>query len=338
VPCHQALARLPRGDRAVGRLADLGILKISSEFRAFFAIQRIRILTKNSRKLQMPRRRIAISCDPNLHWTSHMRERVFVFMAAVVLGAASISAHDFWLGAAPWTPSSGALTITANVGERFPKGTSYTAPERVDQWRVVGASGEVAVSRTFRREGDALAADARLPSPGAYLGVMTIAARSIDMQGDEFTKYLKEEGLESIIANRAAAGETDKATKERYARYAKIAVRDGAGGAAHLTRPVGLKAEFVPTTDPTIVHPGGALTTQLLADGKPVVNAAVTAVAADGTAQKATTDRDGRVTFKIDRAGAWLIKTVHMVRLPAGSPEGEWESFWVTLAFHTAAH
>lgn len=267
-----------------------------------------------------------------------MRERALMIITAVLLGTASISAHDFWLGAAPWTPSNGAVTITANVGERFPKGTTYTAPERVDQWRVVGVSGEVAVSRTFRRDADSLAVDAKLPAPGAYLGVMTIAARSIDMKGDEFTKYLKEEGLESIIASRAAAGETDKATKERYARYAKVAVRNGAGGAAHLTRPAGLKAEFVPATDPTMVHPGAALTTQLLADGKPVANAAVTAVAADGTTQKANTDRDGRVTFKIDRDGAWLIKTVHMVRLPAASADGEWESFWVTLAFHTAAH
>jgi hypothetical protein len=35
--------------------------------------------------------------------------------------------------------------------------------------------------------------------------------------------------------------------------------------------------------------------------------------------------------------GAWLVKTVHMARLPKSFPPGpEWESFWVTLAFHTA--
>jgi uncharacterized GH25 family protein len=97
-----------------------------------------------------------------------------------------------------------------------------------------------------------------------------------------------------------------------------------------------MKAEFVPATDPTAVHAGGSLTVQLLTDGKPVGNAEVSAVS-DGTLVKGDTDADGRVTLKIDREGAWLIRTVHMVPL-TGSPEVDWESYWVTLSFHTARH
>ena len=62
--------------------------------------------------------------------------------------------------------------------------------------------------------------------------------------------------------------------------------------------------------------------------------AAVTA--GDGGMSWMTTDANGRATFKLDRDGAWLIKTIHMVRLPQPA-EAEWESYWVTLAFHTAA-
>jgi uncharacterized GH25 family protein len=179
-----------------------------------------------------------------------------------------------------------------------------------------------------------MATDVTLPAPGAYLGVALVSAQTIEMKGPEFTEYLKEEGLENIIAARAAAGEAEKTTKEKYARYAKIALRNGAGAAAHLTRPAGLRAEFVPSTDPTMVSVGGTLTVQLLAEGKPVPNAAVSAVNGEKAARQQT-DAQGRATFAIDRDGAWLIKTVHMVRVPQPA-EAEWESYWVTLAFHPA--
>ena len=46
-------------------------------------------------------------------------------------------------------------------------------------------------------------------------------------------------------------------------------------GAVHLTRPVGAKAELVPAADPTSLRSGETFTLQLLADGRPVPNAAV---------------------------------------------------------------
>ena len=181
-----------------------------------------------------------------------------------------------------------------------------------------------------------MATEVTLPSAGAFLGVMRVTPRTIEMKGPEFTDYLKEEGLDSVIAARQAAGEADKPAKEVYARYAKLAIRNGGGSGMHLTQPVGLKAEFVPMSDPTSIRPGGTLTVQLLAEAKPVSGAAVTA-ASEGTSVKGQTDAEGRVTLHIDGEGAWLVKTVHMVRVPkTGAASADWESYWVTLAFHTA--
>jgi uncharacterized protein DUF4198 len=266
-----------------------------------------------------------------------MRARVFVGVTCgVALAVARLSAHDFWLAAEKWTPAAGApVTITAGVGEKFPTRTNFRSRDNwLAEWRLVSATGDVPVSKDFRRSELVMASDVMLPGSGAYLGVAMVSAQTIEMKGQEFTDYLKEEGLENIIAARKTAGESDKTTTERYARYAKIAVRNGAGPGIHLTRAAGLRAEFIPATDPTMVRAGGTLTVQLLADGKPVSGAAVSAVSGEKAVQ-ALTDKDGRVTFTIDRAGAWLIKTVHMVRLPQPA-EAEWESYWVTLAFHTA--
>jgi hypothetical protein len=51
------------------------------------------------------------------------------------------------------------------------------------------------------------------------------------------------------------------------------------------------------------------------------------------------TDATGHVTLPIDREGAWLVRTVHMVpAAQANVPGVEWDSYWATLAFHTAPH
>jgi hypothetical protein len=272
-----------------------------------------------------------------------MKRRVVALMivSGALMTGSRLSAHDFWLAVVPWAPRDGApVTLAANVGEVFPNGTTYTAPERVDQWRLVGAGGDIAVERAFRRDANALVTDLPLKSAGAYLAVMTIAPRIENMKGEEFTDYLKEEGLDRVIAARATAGESNAAARERYARYAKAAVRTGAGDGAHLTRPVGLKAEFIPSTDPTLLRQGQSLTVQLVAGGQPVADAAITAINENGGMPlRGRSDANGRVTYTLDRAGAWLVKTVHMVRLPKtdAEAEAEWESFWVTLAFNTQA-
>lgn len=131
---------------------------------------------------------------------------------------------------------------------------------------------------------------------------MRVTPRTIEMKAQEYTDYLKEEGLDAVIAARQAAGEADKPAKELYARYAKIAIRTGGGGGTHLTQPAGLKAEFVPTSDPTAVRAGGMLTVRFLADGKPVSGAPITALS-DGVSVKGQTDANGHVTLKIDREG-----------------------------------
>jgi uncharacterized GH25 family protein len=267
-----------------------------------------------------------------------MRTRIALGLTIAALATVPLSAHDFWLAALNWTPVPGTpVTITAGVGEKFPTRTNLRARANwLAQWRVIGATGDVRVTKEFRRDNLVEATDVTLPSPGAYLGVAIVSAQVIEMKAQEFTDYLKEEGLDSVIAARQAAGEADKPAKEKYARYAKVAIRSGAGSGAHLTRPAGLAAEFIPATDPTSVRPGGSLTVQLIADGKPVAGAEISAVN-DEKLVRAMTDSQGRATFTIDRPAAWLIKTVHMVRLPqTGTPEADWESFWVTLAFHTA--
>lgn len=263
---------------------------------------------------------------------------VFVLAAAVAL-----SAHDFWLAASPWRLSAGArVTITANVGDRFPVPTSFTAPERVDRLRLIGPEGELPVQPKFRRHGNSLAADVQLPNvPGSYLAVMTIKPRFIGIKAPDFAKYLQHEGLERVLAEREKAGEADRAGRERYSRYAKVVIRAGDGPADHVTRPLDLAAELVPLSDPSRLRVGESLGLRLLARRRPVVGALVGGIYAaskgvpDDWPLKARTDQNGEVRFVLEHAGGWLFRSVHMARAAEpGTPAADWESFWASLTFH----
>ena len=260
----------------------------------------------------------------------------FAVSCALLLAATSVAANDFWLAAGDWKPVSGtSATITAGVGDRFPTRTAFQPREDwLAVWRLVGAKDDQPVPKQWTRQGLEMAAGVSLSPPGAYLGLAIVGFQTTEVMGPAFTDYLKEEGLDAIIAARQSAGETGKATTERFSHFAKIALRSGPGSGGHLTRQLGLRAELVPASDPTSVRVGQSLAVRLFYNGSPVREASVIAVS-QGNAVRTTTDRQGRATFAIDREGPWLIKSTHMIRLPAGSP-AEWESFRTTLTFHTA--
>jgi uncharacterized GH25 family protein len=266
-----------------------------------------------------------------------MQMRWVVMVGLIVLASARLAAHDFWLAATPWDPGP-QVTISANLGEIFPVATDRVVAEGVDRWRVLGPGGEVHLDAALRNDGRVLTADVQLPAPGAYLATMTIRPNLTRMHGPLFNSYLVEEGLDWVVAARREAGVSERPATERFTRYAKVAVRNGFGSGAHLTRAVGLPAEFVPMTDPTIVRPGQLITFQLLADNRPVAGAVVTGRSSQGGHPvMGRTDETGHVTLPIDRPGAWLVRTVHMkTGAQASVPDVEWDSYWATFAFHTA--
>ena len=192
-------------------------------------------------------------------------------VVALALATAHLSAHDFWLGASNWNPDPGTpFGISAGVGEHFPKREDFKTPANwFDDWRIIGPSATLPVPKVFERRDLAMVADVTLPATGAFLAVMRVAPRTIEMKADEFNDYLREEGLTEALAERKAAGEIDRPAKERYSRYAKLAIRNGEGSAAHLTRPSASRRSWCRSIDPTSVRAGETLTVQLLVNGRP---------------------------------------------------------------------
>lgn len=155
----------------------------------------------------------------------------------------------------------------------------------------------------------------------------------IKLEPQKFEDYLREDGMEYISAERAKAGETAKQGRERYSRFIRSLLQVGDKRDDTYKKPVGLKLEIMPLENPYAKRVGDELKFQVIFDGKPLADRTVFADNRASKTQKMTTDKNGRVTIKIDRSGLWLVRLVTMRRCAAECGEADWESFWGAITF-----
>ena len=164
-----------------------------------------------------------------------------------------------------------------------------------------------------------------------------IAYRSVgsfvELPAPQFEEYLRQEGLERIIAARARRGDGAKPGREHFYRYAKAFLTAERTSPA-VTQPIGLAYEIVPDDDPTLR--AGPFRGRVLYDGKPLPEALVVAMLrVDPSVRLAVrSDAQGAFSLALPRAGVWLIKSVHMVRASIFS-RADWDSLWASLTFES---
>ena len=154
----------------------------------------------------------------------------------------------------------------------------------------------------------------------------------ITLPGAKFTEYLKEEGLERIIALRAQRGETDAEAREAFSRCAKTLLSAGVAQGAG-DRALGFTLELIAEKNPYALQPGQTLPVRLLYEDQPIEGVLVVAINKKNPADKvsARSGRDGRVQLALAQPGMWLVKAVHMVETDGG--DAQWSSYWASLTF-----
>jgi uncharacterized GH25 family protein len=258
--------------------------------------------------------------------------RLLVVAATLTALAGPALAHDTWLlpsrfEAAP----SGAISAEATSAMAFPKPETAVKPERVAAKgiRLAGATGDLEIAAVTDT---VLQVRARADQPGiATLWIQT-RPRTLDLKESEVVHYLEEIGASDTVgAQWRKSGR--RPWRETYVKFMKTFVRVGDGGGDRSwAEPLGHGLEIVPATDPTALRAGDRLAVRVLREGKPLPDQPVGVQAAGRDPALMRTDSAGRVTFALDRPGAWLIKTT--VLRPAAH-EGEWESQFATLTFST---
>lgn len=172
-------------------------------------------------------------------------------------------------------------------------------------------------------------------SGGTHLLAIDTHPNRVELSADKFNYYLHDEGLDSIIAMRDAAGKSAMPSRERYRRHIKTLLSvDGKSDDTVLMR-TGQRLEIIPLADPFRRQAGDSLDFRLMFDDKPLVNALLKAWhKQDGQTMliRVRSNHDGIVHVTLPFAGSWMLSTVHMLPV-SGDPGFDWESFWGNLTF-----
>ena len=246
-----------------------------------------------------------------------------------------LAAHDFWIEPSSFTPAlSAKVSVRLRVGQQLRGDPMPRDPQFLLRFAAVGPGGETPIPGV---PGVDPAGFVSFASPGLYYLVYRSNHATLDLAADKFEQYLKDEGLERIVASRAKKGQSALPGKEIFSRCAKALISAGSMGAtvkSGYDRPVGLTLELVPEADPTSLAVGQSLPVRLIYEGAPLAGAKVFAIPNERPEDQvsARSDAKGRVLLPLSRGGMWLIKAVQMIPAPAGSG-ADWESFWASLTF-----
>ena len=260
-----------------------------------------------------------------------------IFALLLTAAMPSVNAHQLFLMPSSFQVSPGErITVGIHNGDAFPDSESPPSLVRLKDVALHSSKLQYNVTNV-RIDGTRAIGDARIPGKG----ILILAARTlpnfIEMEADEFEKYLKEEGLSQIVTWRKERGESAKPGREIYSKYVKSLIRAGGSSDDTYAKQVGFAIELLPEKDPYAAKPGDRLPVRLLWRGKPASGIMVEAARAGDSGpaesqQVGRTDVDGRVNVYITKSGRWRLTAIAMER-SADQQKSDLESFWASLTF-----
>lgn len=245
----------------------------------------------------------------------------------------SLLAHDLYLMPQKFRPAAGEkILLSAHTGDSFPGSEQPVDPARLtalpsiatEEWRMMAKATHALVTA----------------QPGGQYFAIWTAPRALEMEPAKFLDYLKEEGLDHVIAYRSSHGEAAKPSREVYSKFAKTYVVAGDSATSAYAKPLGLKIEIVPLADPAALTPGASLPIQVLYNGQPLANTQVELALSKAPGEKTVvqipgrTNAQGKLDVPIPSSGKLRLHTLQMERVQAA--DHEWESFWASLTFEVA--
>lgn len=263
--------------------------------------------------------------------------RILFTVAALIAMNASAFAHEYWFECDNFFPRVNESTnLRLFVGEALKKEEERPfQAAKTDSFQMFSGS-EVFDVRSLAEDSKTPVLKFASDHSGTFLLSMERNWSYIKLDAAKFEDYLREDGMEYIVAERKRLGESAKEGRERYSRYIKTLIQVGDSRTGSAKTRVGSKLEIVPLENPYSKKAGDNLKLQVYFAGAPMPNKVVFADNRDGdkfSTQKFTTDANGRFTVKLTNTGVWLIRLVHMQRCVRNCGEADWESFWAALSY-----
>lgn len=266
------------------------------------------------------------------------RRHVASTLIGVAVLAGSVSAHDLFFRASSYRVASDGVATVGVLNGTFSVSENAVARDRLSDLSLVSPTGRMALDRSKWSEAEPKSSvEIATGGPGTYVLGAAIHPRMLELDGKAFTAYLKEEGIEDVLALRARQNRQDEPSRERYSKYLKAIVQVGDATTDGFSTALGYAAEIIPEANPSTLKAGGTMTVRCVVDGKPWSRRVIFAGGRRGTTdvrlpqQRLVTDQAGRATIRLSSAGTWYVKLVAMTEV--SDPQANYESKWSTLSF-----
>ncbi len=261
-----------------------------------------------------------------------MKALTFLFLSTLLTISTTIRAHEFWLEATPFYQKDNQATdITIHVGQNMKGDLQPNIPAWYSNFDIITADGIKEVDGELGRD------------PAGYFktdiqGIYAIGYKSnkntVDLPPKKFNGYLKKQGLEKIIEQRKALGESEKNGLEIYYRNVKTLIKMGDKRDVNFYNyDFGFPLNINPLQNPYDLTQGNKLRVQLTFNQKPAANLLLNAQIRDRPDFhfSVRTDKQGYATIPLAYKGVWLLHTVDMIR--SQEEDIDWESFWGSITF-----
>jgi uncharacterized GH25 family protein len=262
-------------------------------------------------------------------------------LAALLAVSLFATAHEFWLQPAWFFATPGDIVpIDILVGEGFRGEPSEGKNNRIVIYRHYSATDSIDLTPGLvgKNYGPV---SIKFTQPGTHLVVFSNTPKFIKLPPDKFLEYLKEDGLDNVIAARQQQGQANKPSRELYRRCAKSLIQVGDKLDDTYARPTNLTLDITPTQNPYSLRQGQMAGFRVLFRGKPLADALVRYWANPTATTKAIevqqrSDADGRVQFKLSK-GRNMVSVVRMIPndepTPKNNQQADWQSYWGSLTF-----
>ncbi len=258
-----------------------------------------------------------------------------VFVVTFSLAAFLIvDAHEFWLRPRKFRFKTGEeMRVDFVVGEQFTGEYWDLQRHKVEKLILYGGGAEKNMVKQVKiSKGDNLMT--KLEKEGTYMLALESNDAYLELDGEKFNAYLKEDGIEDILSERTQQETLDQPSKEYYKRYAKLLVQAGSSPDDSYRKRADFPFEIVPLANPYALKVGDYLQCRLYWNGRPSAHTMMKVWSHVGNRiflQNIYSEDDGTITFPLSSGGPWMVSAVKMVH--AEKPGADYQSYWTSLVF-----
>ena len=273
--------------------------------------------------------------------------RKLLIIAFVAFTTAAL-AHEFWLEAPRFRLQPGqAVNVHTFIGADF-KGEPWTTKAtKIQRLIRFGPTPTDTTDLTPKNatETDTFRTGFTFARPGTHVVLLQSTNSFIELPADQFTAYLREEGLDYALKLRQENDQMALPGRETYRRCAKTLIQVGeAAATATVTDSAcrhvySLPLEMVPEQNPYRLAADKALTVRVLRAGRPAFGVAVQVWQRQPGGLPTThyttrANQNGRILLRLSGPGPYLLAAVDMSAAPAKlRARADWQSTWASLTF-----